>query len=311
MNNLIFLKPYLKEMIWGGTYLKNEFNFTYDGDKLGEAWIVSGIVGSDSIVYKGQYSGMYLSELYNEHRELFGNIDYKTFPLLIKYIDAKDDLSIQVHPDDEMAKKLENYPYGKTECWYIIDCDENADIIIGHKARTRNELKEMVENKKWNELLNVFPIKKGDFFHIPAGTLHAIRKGTRILEIQQCCDITYRVYDYDRLQNGKPRELHIDKSLKVINVPGRYKPQQRKVKITDKAEEELLVKNELFSVKRYKISGRMNIKQTYPFLAVNVIEGTGYVDGEPIKKGDSFIATSNCKEINIEGEIHIIVSHIV
>ena len=156
-----------------------------------------------------------------KHPEVFGKVDSDRFPLLIKIIDAKDDLSIQVHPDDDYAKVHENGSLGKTECWYILDCKKNATIVIGHNSRTKEELSRMIHEGKWSEFIREIPIKKGDFLQIDPGTVHAIKGGTLILETQQNSDITYRVYDYGRLSNGKPRELHIDKSIDVITVPAK------------------------------------------------------------------------------------------
>lgn len=143
-----------------------------------------------------------------KHPEVFGNVDSDRFPLLIKIIDAKDDLSIQVHPDDDYAKVHENGSLGKTECWYILDCKENATIVIGHNAWTKRGIKPMIHEGKWSEFIREIPIKKGDFLQIDPGTVHAIKGGTLILETQQNSDITYRVYDYGRL-SMESRESYI------------------------------------------------------------------------------------------------------
>ena len=204
--------------MWGGDRLK-EFNYTLQSNHVGECWAVSAHKKGDNLVLSDKYKGLTLSQLYNEHRDIFGNISYEEFPLLTKIIDAKEDLSVQVHPNDEYAMKTENSKYGKTECWYIIDAKSNAKIIIGHNASSKTELKEMINKGEWNNFLREVSVKKGDFFFIPAGTVHAIKGGTLILETQQSSDITSRVYDYDRLQNGKPRELHIKQSIDVIDAP--------------------------------------------------------------------------------------------
>ena len=148
-------------------------------------------------------------------------MDSDRFPLLIKIIDAKDDLSIQVHPDDDYAKVHENGSLGKTECWYILDCKKKCDDRYRTQFKDKEELSRMIHEGKWSEFIREIPIKKGDFLQIDPGTVHAIKGGTLILETQQNSDITYRVYDYGRLSNGKPRELHIDKSIDVITVPAK------------------------------------------------------------------------------------------
>ena len=248
---MIRLNPVFKEMVWGGNRLKTEFGYDIPGDDTGECWAISAHPHGDCTVNGGQYDGKKLSWLWENVPQLFGRqplqestedctpaktekpavseasgdpvtgkqLSSDCFPLLIKIIDAKKDLSIQVHPDDEYARIHENGSKGKTECWYILDCDPGATIIVGHNAKTHEELEDMIANNRWNDLLREIPIKKGDFFQIFPGTVHAIKGGTLILETQQNSDVTYRVYDYGRLQNGKPRDLHIRQSLDVIRVP--------------------------------------------------------------------------------------------
>ena len=193
MREIVFLKPVFKEMIWGGNRLKTDFLYDIPGDKTGECWAVSAHKNGDCLVESGSFAGSTLSQLWQSHRELFGNVTGDVFPLLIKIIDAKADLSIQVHPDDEYARVNENGSLGKTECWYILDCDEDAKIVIGHHAKSKTLLTEMIHKNEWDNLIRVLPIKKGDFFQIEPGTVHAIKAGTLILETQQNSDITYRL----------------------------------------------------------------------------------------------------------------------
>ena len=206
MRELLLFEPTIKNYIWGNEY-----------------WTVSAHPHGDDVVKNGAFKGRHLSELWDEHRELFGNLPGDKFPLLVKKIDSRDDLSIQVHPDNEYARAHENGSFGKTECWYVIDAKPGGTIIVGHNAKTEDELKDMIYNGRWKELLREFPIKKGDFFQIVPGTVHAIKNHTVIMEIQQNSDITYRLYDYDRIQSDPPvpRPLHIEKSIDVINVPHR------------------------------------------------------------------------------------------
>ncbi len=308
---LLFMKPYCKEVLWGGTKLAEKFGYETEGDHTGEAWVVAANKNGVSTVTEGEYAGKTLTELWNEHRELFNNMQGEEFPLLVKLIDARDDLSIQVHPDDAYAKVNENCK-GKTECWYIVDCDEGADIVTGHKAQTKEELKKLVEEKRWSELLNIRPIKKGDFFFISSGTVHAIRKGTLILEIQQNSDITYRLYDYDRLQNGKPRELHTAKSLDVITCPQELKDTREAEKIYRGQKSQVLVDCPLFTVTKHMVSGadEVVIDNPYDFLIVNVLEGTGSVDGRKIKPGDSFIAPYGYRKLAFSGTLTFMTSHV-
>ena len=220
MKQILYLTPVLREMLWGGRRLA-EFGYDLPQGNIGECWGVSAHEKGDCTVRGGRYDGKKLSELWHEEPELFGGgpAVYGDFPLLIKIIDAQDDLSIQVHPDDAYAKEHENGACGKTECWYVLDAAPGAGIVIGHNAKKAEELRSMVTEGRFRELIREVPVKKGDFFQIEPGTVHAIKKGTLLLETQESSDVTYRLYDYDRLQNGVKRPLHIDKSLDVIRVP--------------------------------------------------------------------------------------------
>ena len=229
--------------------------------------------------------------------------------MLTKIIDAKADLSIQVHPDDAYAKVHENGSFGKTECWYIMDAPENATLVIGHNAKTKEELASMIHEGRWNEFIREIPVKKGDFIQIDPGTVHAIKGGLLILETQQNSDITYRVYDYDRLSNGKPRQLHIEQSIDVITVPA--KSVEDSVKST-----EGLAKNqwnELYSCGYYTVfcadvDGRLEFEQKYPFLICSVLEGDGIVASQPVKKGDHFILPSGFGNVEMQGSMRLIAS---
>ena len=204
MEKILFLKGEFVEKIWGGKRLEKEFPYQFDSKSIGEYWAISAMKEFPSKILNGKYEGENLDFLYKNQKDLFGNENKEKFPLLIKLIDANDDLSIQVHPDDDMAKKENSY--GKSECWYILNEDE-ASIIYGLKTKDKNDAIKMIDNKKWDELLNVEKSIKGDFFKVPAGMVHAIKKGSLILEIQQASDITYRLYDYDRLdKNGNLRD---------------------------------------------------------------------------------------------------------
>lgn len=216
---LLLLEPVFKQMIWGGSRLKDDFGYDIPGDNTGECWAISAHPHGDCTLKNTEYKGKTLSWLWENHRELFGNVQGDRFPLLIKIIDAKADLSIQVHPDDAYAAEHENGSLGKMECWYILDAKEGGTIVIGHNAKNHEEVEEMIRGKRWKEFIREIPVKKGDFFQINPGCVHAIKGGTLIIETQQNSDITYRVYDYDRLQDGKPRALHVQQSIDVIKAP--------------------------------------------------------------------------------------------
>lgn len=310
MQEILFLEPVFKEMIWGGNRLKTDFGYDIPNDSTGECWAVSAHTNGDCKIKAGQYKGETLSSLWANHREIFGNAEGDVFPLLIKIIDAKQDLSIQVHPDDAYAKEHENGSLGKTECWYILNCDEDGKIVIGHNANSKEELASMIQNNKWEDLIRVLPIKKGDFFQIVPGTVHAIKAGTLILETQQNSDITYRLYDYGRLQNGKPRELHIDKSIDVITCPQKLTEPSRKVRDLKDCAIEELVSCEFYTVDRIKVNGNAELDQTEPFTIMSVIEGEGQLNGIKIQKGDHFILPAGFGSYTLEGTLECISSHI-
>lgn len=310
MKEILFLEPVFKEVIWGGNKLATNYGYKIPSDTTGECWAVSAHKNGDCKLKNGEFKGKSLSWLWDNHREIFGNAKGDVFPLLIKIIDAKKDLSIQVHPDDEYAKKNENGALGKTECWYILDCEEGATIVVGHNAKSKEELKQMIKEKRWNELIKVRPIKKGDFFQITPGTVHAIKGGTVILETQQNSDITYRLYDYDRLSNGKPRELHLEKSIDVIKCPYVEESQDFKVIKEDSYDEKKLVKCKFYEVKKLDIHGEKSFVQSKTFEIVSVIEGNGFINEIEIKKGDHFIIPFEYGEYKLKGDMELIISNI-
>lgn len=209
-------RPILKDKIWGGNKLIKQFSKNSNSRELGESWEVSTVPGDISIVVNGQLESKSLQELLEEHtHDLIGNKNYKRFgndfPLLIKFIDAKQDLSIQLHPDDELAKSRHN-SFGKTEMWYVMQADKDANLIVGfNQNMDKEKYLRHLENKTLTQILNFDKVKEGDTYFIEAGRVHAIGAGVLLAEIQQTSDVTYRVYDWDRVDNqGNERELHND-----------------------------------------------------------------------------------------------------
>jgi len=288
--------------------MRSEYGYSIPGEDTGECWAISAHANGACRVAGGTYDGVLLSTLYREHRELFGNSKEEQFPLLVKIIDAKTDLSIQVHPDDAYAKAYENGSLGKTECWYILDCDEDATIVIGHNAKDKAELRNMIEEDRWSELISLRPIKKGDFFQIEPGTVHAIKAGTLLLETQQSSDITYRLYDYGRLQNGKPRELHLEKSIDVITCPHRDAATGNLTETIQDARIETLVSCMHYTVKKIKLDGSAAMTMAGSFQLFSIIDGEGTVDGRKIKKGDHFMLPAGYDRYRIKGKMEIITS---
>ncbi len=308
---VLFLNPVFKEQIWGGNNLKTEWGFDIPGEHTGECWGVSAHPHGDCVLKDTFYQGMTLSEVWKAYPELFGHTEYDRFPLLSKIIDARENLSIQVHPDDKYAKENENGSFGKTECWYILDAKEGAKLVVGHHAKSKEELASVINEGRWNEFLKEIPVKRGDFLKIDPGTIHSIGAGIQILEIQQNSDITYRVYDYDRLKDGKPRELHIEKSLDVINAPDLFC--EKDVLHTEdmnlpKNTFNELVKCEFFSVWKVDVTLPMEFDMDKPFMLMTVIDGCGIVNGNMVKKGLSFIIPAGTDTVQMRGEMSIIAS---
>lgn len=308
---ILWMKPVFMQMIWGGNKLGSKWGYEIPGENTGECWAVSAHPNGDCTIKEGTFAGKTLSQLWSEEPQLFGNAAGDRFPLLIKIIDANDDLSIQVHPDDTYAGKNENGSFGKTECWYILDAPEGATLVIGHNAKDRAELEDMIGSGRWEDFLREVPVKKGDFIQIDPGTVHAIKGGIEILETQQNSDITYRVYDYGRLQDGKPRELHIEKSIDVITVPAK----SVKESVINIATDAKNTMNELISCNYYRVwkldvDGSMEISQEYPFLIMSVVEGDGLINGQLIKKGDHFILPNGFGKAQLQGKMALIASTI-
>ncbi|MFZ3577169.1 mannose-6-phosphate isomerase, class I [Virgibacillus sp. DJP39] len=315
-NKPIFLQPVFKERIWGGQKLLTEYKYDIPHSKIGEAWVISAHSNGPSVILNGPLEGKTLADAWNEHGELFNRkeSDSEDYPLLVKILDANADLSVQVHPDDIFATEIEGQPYGKTECWYVLNADPNSEIILGHHAKTRQELGNMIDQNEWSKLLKRVKVNAGDFIHVPSGTIHAIGKGIVILETQQSSDITYRVYDYDRVDaDGKTRALHLERAKEVTLVPHQVYKADGHVKIIDGLMEKTLVREKYFTVYLWELDGKVMKKLTQDFLQVSVIEGKGVIaiDNEKfsIEKGNHFVLPSTVKTCQLSGKATLIVSH--
>ena len=312
MKDILFLKPLFFEKIWGGNKLPEIYNFNYTNTEfpLGEIWGVSGHKNGISEILTSPFEGMSINNLINSEPDLFGN---KTangeFPLQIRIIDAKEELSIQVHPDDKYAMKNSN-DNGKDECWYIMDAPENAEIVFGHTCKSREELAEAVEMGRLEEHFSYLPVKSGDFIHVPAGTLHALTRDIMAAEIATSSDTTYRFYDYNRkTSDGKKRELHLKESLDVVAVPSIYPVINTKTAYKANAVEMTLVDEECFTVKHIKTTKTAVIEKEFPYYACFVMAGEGTVNTVRVKKGDFFILTNNVKKIEINGKVEILAAY--
>lgn len=311
----LLLKPVLKQILWGGNRLKTDFGFESDADNIAESWMLTCRDDGVNEILNGAHRGKTLEELIMRGNTHLLGTDYKggDFPLLIKLIDAKNDLSVQVHPDDDYACEFENSK-GKTEAWYILDCDEGAELIYGFNTELNKEqFKKSISDNTLLDYVNRVKVKKGDFFYIPAGTLHAIGAGILLAEVQQNCNTTYRVYDYNRLENGKSRELHIDKAVDVTVT----KPLQSKSDVTYEkkggTEPVNLCECEFFKIATAKINGVYSVGVSdKSFVSIIALNGNGVVSSDgvrvPIKKGDSVFIAAGSKDVTLTGEIFALIS---
>lgn len=313
MESIIELVPVFKEKIWGGRKLETEFGYEIPAGPVGECWAISAHPAGDDEIASGEYARKTLSWLWDEHRELFGNCEGDRFPLLVKIIDAKDDLSIQVHPDNGYAAEHEDGSLGKKECWYVLSAEPGQTIVVGQRARSREEFVQMVEEGRWSELLNEIPIKAGDFFQIDPGTVHAIKGGTVILESQQSSDVTYRVYDYDRKQDdGTLRPLHMQQALDVIDFD-RAPLTSGEVELSGPVT--TLEQNECYTVDLVRVGedgcpAELAVETPHPFTCISVIEGEGVVNGREVKKGTHLLALSACDALELSGTMQVVLSYL-
>ncbi|MES2574935.1 MAG: type I phosphomannose isomerase catalytic subunit [Bacteroidota bacterium] len=306
--------PILKERIWGGEKLKTVLNKPITSDTTGESWEISTVEGDISIVANGSFAGKSLDNLIdNDPEGILGTEVYrrfgKQFPLLFKYLDARRDLSIQVHPNDELAKKRHN-SFGKTEMWYIMQADENARVIVGFKEKS-NALSyvENLENKTLLAILDDVEVEVGDVFFLETGTVHAIGAGIVIAEIQQTSDITYRLYDFDRIDaEGNKRELHIDLALDAINY---NKVDTHKKYNTTLNQSNSVVDCPYFTTNFLPLDGKVSIAKTgQTFTAYMCVDGSFELECDDLKyhykKGDTVLIPAALKTFIINGKASIL-----
>ncbi len=304
----IKLKPALKDYIWGGTRLKAEFGIESDLEKIAEAWVLSCHRDGMSIASGGEYDGMALADIIEElSADALGTkgSSFPFFPILIKLIDAKAPLSIQVHPSDEYALKNENQ-FGKTEMWYIVDCDEGASLYYGFDREvSREEFAERIANDTLLEVLNRVPVHKGDCFFIDSGTIHAIGEGILIAEIQQNSNCTYRVYDYGRVDAaGNPRELHVEKALAVTKTREPEYP-------FGKPESDTLASCKYFTVTRHRVNGEKTLSVgSESFASFLCVEGEADIDGVLLRAGECAFVPAYYGSLKISGNAEILESRV-
>ncbi len=315
------LKPAAKDYLWGGSRLNDDFNLNIDIDPFAEAWVCSTHLDGSSRSSTGET----LTEMLSAHPEYLGSHPLQTMcgkaelPILIKLIDAKKDLSVQVHPDDEYAKIYENGSLGKTEMWYVLDAKENSSLVYGFNRDVEAaEVREAIRSGSVEKVLNHVPIHKNDLFYIEAGTVHAIGAGALIAEIQESSNLTYRLYDYNRPdKDGNLRPLHIDKALDVANLKSSATPRQpmRVLKYRNGCASELLTRCKYFQVERLLLNteGRQLPKFNTgenSFHALLVVDGCGTLFGDAFSlnffKGDCIFVPANSVDMRLHGKAQIL-----
>lgn len=312
-------EPVYKSILWGGRNIEKKFNRNMPDGNIAESWEVCCREDGMSIVSNGELKGLSLQELMDTYKEDLLGKKYDYFPLLIKIIDANDKLSVQVHPDDEQAKK-ENGQNGKTEMWYVFDSKPGAKLIYGLKEGiTKSEFEESIENSTVEDTLKEVPVKPGDSFYMPSGTVHAILDGILVAEIQQNSNTTYRVYDWNRVdKNGNPRELHIEKALDVIDFSGeKIKNAEKQISNSSANIDTPLYAKKALASSEYFTVEELSIKEIYTkntegnkFYIYMAVQGEGSVDYKDtsldIKPGDTVMIPACLGEFSISGNLKLL-----
>ncbi|KMT22673.1 type I phosphomannose isomerase catalytic subunit [Clostridium cylindrosporum] len=307
----LFLTPFFKECVWGGDNLRQKLNKDYSGSKIGESFEVSCHKDFLCKIKNGIFKDIYLKTLVDIYPvEILGkNINSDFFPLIIKFLDASSRLSVQVHPNDFYAMK-KSYSLGKNELWYVVYANENSKIVLGLKDNvTKADIKNSIEKNNIESLLNIENISVGDAIFIPSGTVHALLEDTIVLEVQQSSDITYRLYDWDRNENGKRRELHIDDALNVIDISSRGKIIRSSEYIDEDFYNLLDIKD--FTVDYLKIKNSLiSSPDLRSFHIYTCVDGNGRIiyknQSQSISRGNSILIPASLGEYEIRGNLEVI-----
>lgn len=313
-------KPLLKQTLWGGEKIAAFKHINTPLSQVGESWEISGVPGNETIVSEGEYAGMPLSALVGQLKEkLVGKANYDRygdeFPLLIKFIDAHEPLSIQVHPSDEIARR-QGKERGKTEMWYVMKSDPDASLMAGLSKRiTPEEYKQMVANDTITDAIAHYPVKEGDCFFLPAGRIHSIGKGCFLAEIQQTSDVTYRIYDFKRKdKNGNYRELHTQQAAESIDyhVESTY----RTLYVPQEDEGIALVRCPYFHTYVYDLTKptTIDLSELDSFVILIAVSGQGIItdaDGhaEPVQAGDTLLYPATTQSLKVEGSLKFLVTY--
>ena len=298
------------DKVWGGRDLE-DFRENLPEGNIGESWDIACHENGTGIVANGKFKGMTFKELIEKYNEnIFGNaIKNNEFPLLVKLINSNENLSVQVHPNDEYARRVEN-SFGKTEAWHVVDAKEGAELIVGTNGCTKEQFEEAIKNNSVEDCLNRIKVKKGDAFLINSGLVHAICSGLVIAEIQQNSDITYRVYDY-----GRPREIHVEKSLAVIdfNLKAENLSNKEVVKFDGFSKVDFC-ENEYFGMQKINVETEWSdCSNEEKFFILTCVDGCGTIEGdgfsEEVKIGDSYLIPATLGDYIVKGNLAVIKSY--
>lgn len=305
--SIILTLAIAKHTIWGGKTLRTFFGFPDDfGDDVGQAWAFSAQQSEPSMIFGGVYNGWTLSQLWEKHPELFrSRCDH--FPFIISLVAPEDDLSIQVHPDESVAR-AQGYPSGKNEAWVFLYAPADGQIIYDHRAADQRDLMTYIHRNAWMELVRTLPVAQGDTVYIPAGTLHALHKGSIVYEIQQATDVTYRFFDYDRIDaKGCKRPLQLKEAIACLHYDHPEPELSKPMPIITQdgcITETVCLKNESFVVRRFDIRGTGVVHKPM-YLLATVVSGQGIADGIPVRVGSSFLIPAG-ESVCIDGELSLL-----
>ena len=308
------LEPYVSETIWGGRRLIDEYGIVTEKSNAAEGWMLSCHESGLCRIANGELKGRTLREVYLDNPEICGKNAgrFDDFPILIKFIDARDDLSIQVHPTDEYCKKT-GKGQSKTECWYVLDTAPGAALILGFREKIGSEeFRRLIEEGRLTDAVEKYDVKKGDFFFIESGTLHAICKGVLLAEVQESSNTTYRVFDYNRVgKDGKPRELHIDDAVAVTKCEPYIPSQYCKDETLYNGAKHILAECPLFNVAELRIDGNFSgSADESSFVSLLVLDGEGKLEtangSVSLEKGISVFIPADSGEYSITGKLNIL-----
>lgn len=303
INPIYKITPLPQQRLWGTERLSQRFYPRPVGDPYGEIFLCSAMADADSLLGKTSFR-----QFYHDHRETHFGIKNNEFPLRVNLIETASALSIQVHPDHRITQSL-GYPQGVHEFWLILDHDQDSSIELGHCAPNKASLNTAIQEGTLSDYLINRPVKTNEFFYLPPGTLHAIGKGLTVYELTYNLDITYRVYDYDRIQasTGQKRKLHVEEALEVITYP--QNPESGCLKTSDHSQNPditvIFDKTDVFTLQEWKISGSAKIDITSFFL-ITIIEGQGTINAIMAQPYDTFLIPKNCPLISIVGDLRIL-----